>query len=100
LYDLLLSIKPIPVVQLNRAIVLAETGDINAAIQNILSIDHIEELLATNYIYSAVLGDLYKRLSDLIKANAYLQTAYDLTPSSAEKQLLKEKMNDISRNKN
>ena len=100
LYDLLLSIKPIPVVQLNRAIVLAEKGDINAAIQHILCIDHIEELLTTNYIYSAVLGDLYKRLSDLIKANKYLQTAYNLTPSSAEKQLLKEKMNDMNRHKN
>lgn len=100
LYDLLLSIKPNPFVQLNRAIVLAETGDIETAIRNILSIHHIEELIKTNYIYSAVLGDLYKRLSDLVKANEYLQTAYKLTPSAAEKQLLREKMNDIEKNRN
>jgi RNA polymerase sigma-70 factor (ECF subfamily) len=79
---------------------LAETGNIHAAIQHILSINDIEKLIKTDHIYSAVLGDLYKRLSDTIKANEYLQNAYDLTPSAAEKQLLREKIKEVNENKN
>ena len=100
LYNFLYEVKPTPVVQLNRAIVLAETGNINAAIQHILSINDIEKLIKTDHIYSAVLGDLYKRLSDTIKANEYLQNAYDLTPSAAEKQLLQEKIKEVNEHKN
>jgi len=100
LYNFLYEVKPTPVVQLNRAVVLAETGDIHAAIQHILSINDIEKLIKTDHIYSAVLGDLYKRLSDTIKANEYLQNAYDLTPSAAEKQLLQEKIKEVNEHKN
>jgi len=100
LYDLLFEVKPTPVVQLNRAVILAETGDIGAAIQHILAINDIEKLIKTDHIYSAVLGDLYKRLSDNIKANEYLQNAYELTPSAAEKQLLQEKLKELNGHRN
>lgn len=95
MYDLLLEKKPSPIVQLNRAVVLGEMGNITAAIEYILSIPKIEQLISTHYIYSAVLGDLYKRLSDSVKASAYLQQAHDLTHSSAEKKLIREKMEQV-----
>jgi len=98
LYDLLLQYHPTPVVQLNRAVVLAETGAVDAAIRSILSIEGIEKLLRTDHMYSAVLGELYKRLSDVVKATAYLQHAHDLTPSHAEKKLIRNKMDEICRN--
>jgi len=47
-----------------------------------------------------VLGDLYKRLSDNIKANEYLQNAYELRPSAAEKQLLQEKLKELNGHRN
>lgn len=100
LYDLLLQAKPSPIVQLNRAVVMAEMGKIEAAIQSILGIEKIDQLIKTHYIYSAVLGDLYKRLSDAVKAKEYLQQAHDLTLSSAEKKLIKEKMDEVLKNKN
>jgi RNA polymerase sigma-70 factor (ECF subfamily) len=100
LYDMLLQVNPSPAVQLNRAVVLAELGAIEAAIQSILSITGIEKLLRTDHIYSSVLGELYKRLSDTIKANEYLQQAFDLTPSTAEKKLIKTKMEQMLKNKN
>lgn len=95
LYDFLLKAKPSATVQLNRAVVIAELGNIAGAIEAILNIEKIDQLIATHYIYSAVLGDLYKRLSDAVKASAYLQQAHDLTSSDAEKKLIREKMEEV-----
>ena len=95
LYDMLMKAKPSATVQLNRAVVIAELGDISGAIESILSIEKIDQLIATHYIYSAVLGDLYKRLSDAVKASMYLQQAHDLTNSTAEKKLIREKLEEV-----
>jgi RNA polymerase sigma factor (sigma-70 family) len=95
LYDLLLKAKPSATVQLNRAVVLAEMGNVTAAIESILSIEKIDQLINSHYIYSAVLGDLYKRLSDAVKAKQYLQQAHDLTSSDAEKRLIRNKMEEV-----
>ena len=95
LYDLLLKAKPSATVQLNRAVVLAEMGNVAMAIESILSIEKIDQLISSHYIYSAVLGDLYKRLSDAVKAKQYLQQAHDLTSSDAEKKLIKNKIEDV-----
>jgi RNA polymerase sigma-70 factor (ECF subfamily) len=98
LYDFLYEANPTPVVQLNRAVVLAETGAVETAIQTILSIDGVEKLLRTDHIYSSVLGELYKRLSNVVKAKEYLQHAHDLTPSISEKRLIKRKISEIGYN--
>jgi RNA polymerase sigma-70 factor (ECF subfamily) len=95
LYDLLLEIKPAPVTQLNRAVVLAQLGNMEAAIASILSIEGIDQLLRSNHIYSAVLGNLYQRLSNNIKAREYLTHAQKLTPSLAEKKLLQAKLDEL-----
>lgn len=100
LYDMLQEVNPSPAVQLNRAVVLAELGAIESAIQSILSITGVEKLLRTDHIYSSVLGELYKRLSDTVKANEYLQQAFDLTPSTAERKLIKTKMEELLKNTN
>jgi RNA polymerase sigma factor (sigma-70 family) len=96
LYDLLFRIKPSPTVELNRAIVLAELGEINTAIEKILSIDKIDQLLASHYIYSAVLGDLYKRINEKDKATEYLLEAFHLTTSDAEKELITKKLKEVT----
>jgi len=88
LYDLLLVVKPAPVIRLNRAVVLAETGETAAAIAAILAIPGIDHLLRSDHIYSAVLGNLYTRLSNALAAKEYLLLAHQLTPSMAEKKLL------------
>jgi RNA polymerase sigma factor (sigma-70 family) len=92
LYDLLADVRPAPVTSLNRAIVLAQTGKTEAAITSVLAIPGIDLLLGTDHLYSAVLGDLYLRLSDRIKANKYLSLAQELTVSTAEKKLLAAKL--------
>ncbi len=94
-YTLLSETKPTPVTQVNRAVVLAQLGEVDAAIASILNIQGIEGLLRTDHLYSAVLGELYKRLSNLIKAKEYLTYAQQLTPSLAEKKLLQVKLDEL-----
>jgi RNA polymerase sigma-70 factor (ECF subfamily) len=96
LYDLLLKVKPSPIVELNRAIVLAELGKVEPAIERILSIEKIDNLLASHYIYSAVLGDLYKRANDPSKATEYLLEALNLITSDAEKKLIIKKLEEVA----
>ena len=95
LYDCLLERKPIPIVQLNRAILLAQIGQLSTAIDTILDIPGIRDLLARHYIYPAVLGDLYSRAGNIPEAHRLLSTACQLTPSLAEKRLLQDKPNNL-----
>lgn len=99
LYDLLMEEKRTPMVILNRSIVLAQLNQVMKGIQEIWSIDDIDNLLSTQYIYSAVLGDLYIRLGDENNAIKFLQQSHDLTTSLAEKKLIAEKLERLARAK-
>ncbi len=92
LYDHLLARKPIPIVQLNRAIILAVTDGVGAAIDSIMDIAGIGHLLARHYLYPAVLGDLHGRAGNSMESRRLLEQACALTPSLAEKKLLQEKI--------
>lgn len=95
LYDYLLEYKPTPVVKVNRAVILAQLQGEAAAIAEILQIKGIQELLKQHYIYSVVLGDLYSRAHNSSEARRFLELAYTLTPSLAEKKLLREKLDAL-----
>jgi RNA polymerase sigma factor (sigma-70 family) len=92
LYDLLMEKKRTPVVVLNRAVVLAQLGHADIALREILQINDIERLLQTQYMYNAVLGDLYLKMNDYDNAKKYLNKAFQLTTSQAEKKLIGEKL--------
>ena len=96
LYNHLLACKPIPIVQLNRAVVLAETDGVEKAIDSIMDIPGIGDLLERHYIYPAVLGDLYGRAGNLMESRRLLERARELTTSIAEKKLLQEKIAAIA----
>lgn len=96
LYDLLYQMKPSPVVALNRAVVLSEMGRIAEAIESATSIQNLEALLQSQYIYGAVLGDLCIRLNESEKATDYLLQALSLTTSEAEKRLIMEKLKSLA----
>ena len=100
LYDLLFELKPTATVKLNRSIVVAEMGNLEEAIQSVLSIPNLDHLLKTHYIYSTVLGDLYKRLSDAVRAKEFLEKALSLTHSRAERNLIQQKLQGINLNAN
>jgi len=96
LYDCLLEYKPIPIVQLNRAILLAQLGRLETAIDTILDIPGISQLLKHHYIYNAALGDLYGKAGNIAEARRLLEKAQELTPSLAEKKLLQHKLEQLA----
>lgn len=95
LYDMLWQIKPTPVVQMNRAIVLSYTGNTEEAIDLMFAIEGIDVLLKNQYMFNGVLGELFLKNNQPQQATAYLEKAFSLTQSDAEKKLLKEKINKL-----
>jgi RNA polymerase sigma factor (sigma-70 family) len=98
LYNLLSEASPSPAIILNRAIVLSQLGETEKAIAQVLSIGGIEQLIRTDHQYASVLGYLYMKLSDRIKALSYLQQAKAITNSTAEQKLLQARINLVSNN--
>ena len=98
MYDLLLQSKDTPVVRLNRAVVINKLKGAQTAIDEILQIKTLEKLLKTNYIFSAVLGELYMQLHLNDKAREYLSIAQQLTSSNLEKSLMQSKINSLGEN--
>ena len=92
LYDLLAMQKPTPIVLLNRAVVKAQLELYGQSLEDIRNIKNIEGLLATQYIYSAVLGDIYVRAGEKALAKQYLTQAMEMTQSIAEKKLISQKI--------
>ena len=83
LYDQLMSCAPGPVVALNRAVAVAEIGDLATALA-------IVDGLSLNdyYLYHAVRADLLRRLDRPVEAARAYQEALARTQNSAERQFL------------
>ncbi len=90
-YDLLLNLKPSPVVALNRAIALGYATDATKAIEALLNIKGLEQ----NYLYHTALGDFYKRNQQPQAASTAYQAALKFVHLPAEQLILKRKIADL-----
>lgn len=99
LYDMLLEQKQSALVVLNRSVVLTQLNRTAEALQEIWQINDIGHLINTQYIFSAVLGELYLQENDEHNAVKFLQLAQSLTISQAEKKLIGAKLETLSRTK-
>jgi RNA polymerase sigma-70 factor (ECF subfamily) len=97
LYDLLLTQKTTPTVILNRAIALAHLNRVAEAVAQISGIEGIDFLMESQYIYNAVLGDLFLKLKQHNLAEKHLTKACQLTHSQPEKNLINEKLDLMKR---
>lgn len=94
LYDVLLSILPSPVIELNRAVAVAMHQ--GAAAGLILVNDLIERKQLLNYhLTYAVLGDFHLKLQQHQKARDAFNTALDLTNQEAEKRFIHKRIKEI-----
>lgn len=80
LYDQLLQFATSPIVKLNRAIALAETGKVSDALATIDRLD-----LGDYHLFHATRGDMLERLGRADEAAAAYATAAELTANTAEK---------------
>jgi RNA polymerase sigma-70 factor (ECF subfamily) len=83
LYDQLRRHAPTPVVELNRAVAVAEAGDPEAALT---AIEHLD--LAGYHLYHAARAELLSRLGRHDEAAAAYDEAIGLTANATERELL------------
>ena len=94
LYDLLLRIHPSPVVQLNRAVAIAECEGPEAGLAHIDALlEHGE--LANYYLAHSARADLYRRLGRTAEARAAYEKALALTRQEPERQFLQERIRQL-----
>jgi RNA polymerase sigma-70 factor (ECF subfamily) len=95
-YDLLLELKPTPVVALNRAVAAAMAEGPAAAISAVEAIASHESL--QNYLpLPATLGELCLRLGDRRRAAEYFTRALELPATMPEKKFLLKKLEACGR---
>jgi len=94
LYDRLLRIQPSPVVQLNRAVAIAECDGPEAGLTNIDAVlEHSE--LANYYLAHSARADMYRRLGRTAEARAAYEKALALTQQKPERQFLQERIRQL-----
>lgn len=80
LYDQLVAIAPNPIVHLNRAIAIAERGDVPRALRIVEALD-----LDDYHLYHATAGDLLERLHRYADAAEAYARAIELTANESER---------------
>jgi predicted RNA polymerase sigma factor len=85
LYDLLVSMRPSPVVRLNRAVALRQVAGPEAALKEV---DALSQDLDLYHLYHAIRGELLLELSHREQARASALRALELTQNRAEQSLL------------
>jgi RNA polymerase sigma-70 factor, ECF subfamily len=94
LYDQLARIQPSPVVQLNRAVAIAERDGPEAGLAHIDALlEHGE--LANYYLAHSARAELYRRLGRTAEARASYEKALALTQQEPERQFLQERIRQL-----
>lgn len=88
-YDALLRIQPTPVVQLNRALALAERDGPEAALD---ALAPLAGRLDGYHLFHAARGELLRRAGDADAARAANRRALELTSNPAERRLIEERL--------
>jgi len=94
LYDRLLRIQPSPVVQLNRAVAIAECDGPEAGLTHIDAVLEQGEL-ANYYLAHSARADMYRRLGRTAEARASYEKALALTQQEPERQFLQERIRQL-----
>ena len=86
LYDMLLAYDGSPVIRLNRAVALGETGH---AADALADVEELRDELRRFHLWHAVRADLLARLGRDAEAALALREAHELTKNEAERRLLR-----------
>ena len=92
-YNLLKKIDYSPIHTLNKAIAIAESGEVEKALK-IINNFNPPTWLEGSYIWYAVNADLYKRLGNKEKFIKFKETSLNLAPTKAIKELLNRRLSN------
>jgi len=94
LYNQLARIQPSPVVQLNRAVAIAELDGPEAGLTQIDALLERGEL-ANYYLAHSARADMYRRLGRTAEARASYEKALALTQQEPEREFLQERIEEL-----
>jgi len=94
LYDRLARIQPSPVVQLNRAVAIAERDGPEAGLRQIDAVSEQGDLASYHLTHSAR-AEMYRRLGRTAEARSAYEKALELTQQEPERQFLQERIRQI-----
>jgi RNA polymerase sigma-70 factor, ECF subfamily len=94
LYDRLLRIQPSPVVQLNRAVAVAERDGPEAGLRQIDAVLENGDL-ANYYLAHSSRAEMYRRLGRTVEARSSYEKALALTQQEPERQFLQERIRQL-----
>jgi RNA polymerase sigma-70 factor (ECF subfamily) len=92
LYEQLLAFVPSPVVALNRAVALAETGRLDEALSLVDEIDGLERY----HLLHAVRADFLRRLGRPGEASDAYRRALELTRNPAEQEFIARRLDELA----
>jgi RNA polymerase sigma-70 factor, ECF subfamily len=91
LYTLVARLNPSPVVELNRAVAVAEVEGPAAALALVDALD-----LPGYHLLPATRADLLRRMNRVVEAKAAYEEALELAPTDAERRFLSRRINDLA----
>ena len=94
LYNQLLQIQPSPIVQLNRAVAIAESDGPQAGLAQIDALLQHGEL-ANYYLAHSARAEMYRRLGRTSEARSSYEKALALTQQEPERQFLQERIRQL-----
>lgn len=95
LYDSLLRFEPNPVVALNRAVAVAESGALDSALSDL---DALADILSDYQPYFAARGEYLAQSGQVSAARAALERAIKLSGNEADKAFLRKRLKTIRLN--
>jgi predicted RNA polymerase sigma factor len=96
LYDVLLKIRPSPVVALNRAMAIAEYEGPDRGLAAIATIDGLQRLAGYPF-YPAAVAELELRLGRPLVAKTYFERARGLARNDLERRFLEQRLEECGR---
>lgn len=95
LYDALEAAQPSPIVSLNRAVALAMTGEVEAALRKVDELAKDQRMERYLFLYSTR-ADLLRRLGRRDEASEAYRMALDLADSAPEQRFLRRRLGELS----
>jgi RNA polymerase sigma-70 factor (ECF subfamily) len=92
LYALVARLNPSPVVELNRAVAVAE---VDGPAAGLALVDELRDDLAGYHLLPATRADLLRRMNRLVEAEAAYEEALELAPTDVERRFLTRRINDL-----
>ncbi|MDQ3897145.1 MAG: hypothetical protein M3326_07860, partial [Actinomycetota bacterium] len=93
--DELARVHPSPVVELNRAVAVAEDEGPGAGLA-LLEDPAVAAELATNHLFHAARGELLARLGDTTEAAAAFRRAAELAGTTTERRFLQQRVHAVT----